>query len=61
MRERSSHLDSSILELFTFIVAPGVTIDTGSESGMAYTQLKLQRWNGTIWEQFGNVLSAEGK
>jgi branched-chain amino acid transport system substrate-binding protein len=28
---------------------------------MAYTQLQLQRWNGTTWEQFGNVLSADQK
>jgi len=40
---------------------PGVTINTGPESSMAYTQLQLQRWTGTSWEQFGNVLSAEEK
>ena len=26
---------------------------------MAYTQLQLQRWTGTSWEQFGDVLSAD--
>ncbi|WP_283807230.1 hypothetical protein [Bradyrhizobium lablabi] len=26
---------------------------------MAYTQLQLQRWNGTSWEQFGDVVSAD--
>jgi len=36
-------------------------INTGPEGSMAYTQLQLQRWNGTTWEQFGDVLSADGK
>lgn len=46
-------------ELPTLI--PGVTINTGPESSMAYTQLQLQRWNGSTWDQFGKVLSAEEK
>jgi branched-chain amino acid transport system substrate-binding protein len=40
---------------------PGVTINTGPENSMAYTQLQLQRWNGSSWELFGKVLSAEEK
>ncbi|WLB86846.1 ABC transporter substrate-binding protein [Bradyrhizobium japonicum] len=30
---------------------PGVTINTSAENSMAYTQLQLQRWNGSTWEQ----------
>jgi branched-chain amino acid transport system substrate-binding protein len=40
---------------------PGVTINTGPESSSAYTQLQLQRWTGSSWEQFGDVLSAGEK
>ncbi len=40
---------------------PGVTINTGPENSMAYTQLQLQRWNGSTWDQFGDVLSAGEK
>ena len=40
-------------------LVPGVTINTGPGNSMAYTQLQLQRWNGSTWEQFGPVLSAE--
>jgi ABC-type branched-subunit amino acid transport system substrate-binding protein len=40
---------------------PGVVIDTGPDRSMAYTQLQLQRWNGSSWEQFGDVLSADSK
>ena len=39
---------------------PGVTINTNVGNSMAYTQLQLQRWNGSTWEQFGDVLSADG-
>jgi branched-chain amino acid transport system substrate-binding protein len=40
---------------------PGVVINTGPDGSMAYTQLQLQRWNGSSWEQFGDVLSADSK
>jgi hypothetical protein len=42
-------------------LVPGVTINTGPDNSMAYTQLQLQRWTGSSWEQFGDVLSAEQK
>jgi len=38
---------------------PGIAVNTSSENSMAYTQLQLQRWTGTSWEQFGDVLSAD--
>ena len=37
---------------------PGITINTGPDNSMAYTQLQLQRWTGSSWEQFGGVQSA---
>ena len=40
---------------------PGMTINTGADNSMAYTQLQLQRWTGSSWEQFGEVLSADQK
>jgi len=45
------------LSLLTLI--PGIAVNTSSENSMAYTQLQLQRWIGTSWEQFGDVLSAD--
>ena len=38
---------------------PGIAINTGPDNSMAYTQLQLQRWTGSSWEQFGGVLSAD--
>ena len=40
---------------------PGMAINTGPDNSMAYTQLQLQRWTGSSWEQFGDVLSADQK
>ena len=40
---------------------PGITINTGPDNSMAYTQLQLQRWTGSSWEQFGGVQSADAK
>ena len=39
----------------------GNDVNTGADNSMAYTQLQLQRWTGTSWEQFGDVLSADQK
>jgi hypothetical protein len=40
---------------------PGITINTGPQNSMAYTQLQLQRWSGTSWEQFGGLLDASSE
>jgi branched-chain amino acid transport system substrate-binding protein len=40
---------------------PGITINTGADNSMAYTQLQLQRWSGSSWEPFGVVLGPDQK
>jgi branched-chain amino acid transport system substrate-binding protein len=37
---------------------PGITINTSPTSNMVWTQMRLQRWNGASWDQFGDVLDA---
>ena len=37
---------------------PGILINTSDGNNMVWTQLQLQRWTGTRWEQFGEVLDA---
>jgi branched-chain amino acid transport system substrate-binding protein len=37
---------------------PGITINTSATSNMVWTQMRLQRWNGASWDQFGEVLDA---
>jgi branched-chain amino acid transport system substrate-binding protein len=36
---------------------PGLVVSTGPNSSVAYTQLRLQRWSGSSWQQFGDILS----
>ena len=37
---------------------PGITINTTDKINMNYTQMRLQRWTGTHWDQFSEVLDA---
>jgi branched-chain amino acid transport system substrate-binding protein len=60
-RENIVKQSRSIRGLVLPTAVPGVVINTSQDSSMAYTQLQLQRWNGSSWEQFGEVLSAEQK
>jgi ABC-type branched-subunit amino acid transport system substrate-binding protein len=40
---------------------PGITINTSPTNNMLWTQLQLQRWNGTEWELLGEVLDASSE
>jgi branched-chain amino acid transport system substrate-binding protein len=60
-RENIVRQSRSIRGLSLPTLIPGVTINTGPESSSAYTQLQLQRWTGSSWELFGDVLSAGEK
>jgi len=37
---------------------PGIKINTSDKINMNYTQMRLQRWTGTHWDQFSEVLDA---
>jgi branched-chain amino acid transport system substrate-binding protein len=39
-------------------VLPGIKVNTSDKINMNYTQMRLQRWTGTHWEQFSDVLDA---
>ena len=39
----------------------GVRINTSESNNMIWTQLQLQRWTGTGWEQFGDILDASSE
>jgi branched-chain amino acid transport system substrate-binding protein len=39
-------------------VLPGVKINTSAKINMNFTQMRLQRWTGTRWDQFSDVLDA---
>jgi ABC-type branched-subunit amino acid transport system substrate-binding protein len=46
----------SQLELPTAI--PGIRINTSDKSNMFWSQMRLQRWTGTTWEPFGEILDS---
>jgi len=60
-RENIVRQSRSIRGLSLPTAIPGISINTGPENSMAYTQLQLQRWTGSSWEQFGSVLGAGEK
>lgn len=39
-------------------VLPGIKINTSARINMNFTQMRLQRWTGTRWDQFSDVLDA---
>lgn len=40
---------------------PGILINTTDTGNMIWTQMRLQRWTGTTWELFGEVLDAKSE
>ena len=40
---------------------PGISINTSDKINMNYTQLRLQRWTGTRWDLFSQVLDASSE
>jgi len=40
---------------------PGIRINTSESNNMIWTQLQLQRWTGTRWEQLGEILDASSE
>ena len=40
------------------LVLPGIKINTSGKVNTDYTQMRLQRWTGTHWDMFSEVLDA---
>ena len=57
-RENIIKQAKSLKDLALPTALPGVRIETGEGNNMIWTQLQLQRWTGTGWEQFGEVLDS---
>jgi branched-chain amino acid transport system substrate-binding protein len=41
--------------------SPGIKANTSDSINMVWTQLQMQRWNGTNWEPFGAILDANSE
>jgi ABC-type branched-subunit amino acid transport system substrate-binding protein len=40
---------------------PGIMVNTTNTQNMMWTQMRLQRWTGTNWQAFGDVLDAKSE
>ncbi|MCK1495157.1 ABC transporter substrate-binding protein [Bradyrhizobium sp. 180] len=40
---------------------PGIKVNTSESENMIWTQMRLQRWTGSTWEAFGEVLDARSE
>ncbi len=57
-RENIIKQAKNLKEVILPTVLPGIRINTSDKINMNYTQMKLQRWTGTRWDQFSEVLDA---
>jgi branched-chain amino acid transport system substrate-binding protein len=60
-RENIMKQARNIKELQLPTALPGIFVGTDAGNSQGWTQLQLQRWNGKVWEGFGEVLSARGE
>ncbi|MGY8681989.1 ABC transporter substrate-binding protein [Bradyrhizobium sp. UFLA05-153] len=60
-RENIIKQAKSLKNLLLPTALPGVRINTSAGDNMIWTQLQLQRWTGTGWEQFGEVLDGRSE
>jgi len=51
----------SLKDLVLPTAMPGISINTSATNNMIWTQLQLQRWSGTNWERFGEVLDIKSE
>lgn len=43
------------------VALPGIEVNTSENSNMMWTQMRLQRWTGTTFQLFGDVLDARSE
>ncbi|NOJ39184.1 ABC transporter substrate-binding protein [Bradyrhizobium australiense] len=60
-RENIIKQAKSLKDVVLPTVLPGIAINTSDKINMNYTQMRLQRWTGTRWDQFSEVLDASSE
>src|SRR6478752_4542948 len=55
-RENIMKQAKSLKDVVLPTVLPGIKINTSDKINMDFTQMRLQRWTGTRWDQFSDVL-----
>ncbi|WP_050386524.1 ABC transporter substrate-binding protein [Bradyrhizobium pachyrhizi] len=60
-RENIIKQAKSLKALVLPTLMPGITVTTTEASNMNFTQMQLQRWTGSRWEQVSDVLRADSE
>ncbi|MGY4256673.1 branched-chain amino acid transport system substrate-binding protein [Bradyrhizobium sp. USDA 4516] len=60
-RENVIRQAKSLKNVMLPTLLPGISVNTSDKINMNYTQMRLQRWSGTAWELFGEVLDASSE
>lgn len=55
-RENILKQSRNIKDLKLPLTLPGIVVNTNEKNSQAFTQVQLQRFNGSSWELFGNVM-----
>jgi branched-chain amino acid transport system substrate-binding protein len=59
-RENLMKQSASIHELKLPMLLPGIVVSTSAEDFAPIKQMQLQKWDGTTWQLFGEVISGAG-
>ena len=59
-RENINHQAHNLKDVVLPTFLEGVRINTTATNAQAITQLKLRRWNGKVWEEFGELMNGAG-
>ena len=57
-RENIMRQAANVKDLETPLALPGILVNTSPTNFHPFSQLQLQRWTGTTWELFGEIISA---
>jgi branched-chain amino acid transport system substrate-binding protein len=60
-RENIIKQAKSLKDVVVPIALPGIKINTSDKVNQLWTQMRLQRWDGTNWQPFGAVLDANSE
>jgi branched-chain amino acid transport system substrate-binding protein len=60
-RENILRQAKSLKDVRLPMTVPGITVNTSQNSNMMFSQLRLQRWTGSAWDLFTEVIDAKSK
>jgi branched-chain amino acid transport system substrate-binding protein len=59
-RENLMKQSASIHQLKLPMLLPGIVVSTSADDFAPIKQMQLQKWDGTTWQLFGEVISGAG-